>query len=500
MQTARVLEGVLPTRDPREIYKDSIAAPERRTFYSKYPVGITWERIVDVMLRDLILSDKPDEEKIFALQETFLYSIDQDHDRTKQLTLECWLNHFKKKGSSLEQASKGLSESKFYDSRKIIHHQGKPYSLDFFSKLNLAQDMIQYAHQPGTSFNVLEVGGGYGQLARVLKELVPSMKYVCVDLPETLYFAYVFLKLNFPSKKIAWPSSAAEARKTLDEGDFDFCLVPCFFAEALAGTRFTFSAAVNKSSFGEMTKKASAFYIDLIQNQLKVDTIFFQNRFMNSVDPYIQPYRLNENQWYNNVGPQWDVVTWELEPEFTRFAYNEILHQREVYLIAKKAKGPHQAEPVDDILNAVWYKNFTIMPFGRHCKLLADDFSKGGTLERLVNSVRLKPTEKNLDALVKYIYLLEGKFPFEERFFYAAMYREITGRKHMLASWNPLRRYRIGTSLLRYTGVIFFINTRIGGTLVTALRGAKVKSRWTYTFVTKLFFNEQPEQSVKDAQ
>jgi hypothetical protein len=45
---------------------------------------------------------------------------------------------------------------------------------------------------------IVEVGGGYGRLARILHLLDPSRCYVMVDLPETLMFAYAFIRGNFP--------------------------------------------------------------------------------------------------------------------------------------------------------------------------------------------------------------------------------------------------------------------------------------------------------------
>ena len=41
--------------------------------------------------------------------------------------------------------------------------------------------------------NVLEIGAGYGGLARIFKLMAPNVRYTIVDLPESLFFAQVFL-------------------------------------------------------------------------------------------------------------------------------------------------------------------------------------------------------------------------------------------------------------------------------------------------------------------
>jgi putative sugar O-methyltransferase len=478
--------------DPVKFYSDSINHPSAKSFFAKYPIGVSWSLTIDVILRNLIFARMSPAEKIIALQKTYLYSIDQDDQFSKDLTLDCWVDLFKRRGYDLAQAPKELQESRYYDSKKLVSYEGRQYSLDFFSKLNLALDLQKHAFAGQERPTLLEVGGGYGQLARVQKMLQPNLRYVVFDLAETLYFSYIFLRLNFPNARIAWPTSPEEAQAELDRGDFDFCLIPCFFSENLTNTKLPFSAAVNKSSFGEMNNQSTEFYINLIQNKLNVATFFSLNRYLNAVDPDIQSYRFKENQWYNYLNNRWEIVQWEVEPDFTRFPYNEILHHRELYLIAKKSASPLEPQPLTDIYQQVWLKNFTLVPFARHSKVLVDDFKKGSVVERLANAIRLSPDEQNVDAMIKFVYLLEGKFPFEERFYYTDLYKKITGRKHHLSKPNPLLKYRIGKFFLTISGFKLVLNNPwLSHMILQGLGAIGINVKTTYDVLKRLLFNEK---------
>ena len=45
--------------------------------------------------------------------------------------------------------------------------------------------------------SVIELGGGFGNLARLVQELAPHTTYIDIDYPETLAVAHVNLRLNF---------------------------------------------------------------------------------------------------------------------------------------------------------------------------------------------------------------------------------------------------------------------------------------------------------------
>ena len=98
---------------------------------------------------------------------------------------------------------------------------------------------------------------------------------------------------------------------------------------------------------------------------------------------------------------------------------------------------------IEDIFFHYWYRKFDTQPnyHSKYNHSICIDTGKNGILARLVNSVRVNPNFKNLDALIKYIYTLEGKFPFEERYYYMDLYKKITGKMHPLTKKHYHRFY-----------------------------------------------------------
>ncbi len=149
------------------------------------------------------------------------------------------------------------------------------------------------------------------------------------------------------------------------------------------------------------------------------------------------------------------------------------------------------AQPIGDILCQKWYACFTKIPFARHSNIIAVDLGKEGVLERLVNSVRVSPTKPGLDALIKYIFLLEGKFPIEERFYYTKLYKKLFHKRHFLAAANPLRVYTLAKRILALFGAGFFLRRpQLIAWSVQMLRAVGINPAGIYHFLKKHLFNE----------
>ncbi|GEM_PF-1683764 len=440
----------------KEFLETSNNSSEKISFYKKYPLGFIWESNIKSTLTRVIENTDSAEDKLFQIQDTVLYSIDANNEKDKELTFNCWNEYFKKdKNIVLSELADNIQESEFYNKDKIFQCNNRRYSLDFFKKLNIAFNVREIA--PNPSLRVLEVGAGFGQVGRILKLIAPSMQYVIIDIPETLYLAYLFLRLNFPAKKILWVYSREILKsnlQTIQCGEIEFVLIPCCFADYLVELGLEYDVAVNTSSFGEMKNESSGYYIDLIQKRLNIKNIVFLNRFLNPFDPDIEMYRLDENGWYMNLDEGWSLIKWEIEPEFTRFPYNEVLHNRELFVVAKRdiPKANYQ-DNLDDIYQQKWYKNFILYPHERYADFLRVDLDMGSVIQRLIHAVKKKITEKNCDALIKYIYLLEGKYAYEERFYFTKKYRELTGRKHFIDG-NPRGGTRFIKSILKSIGLL----------------------------------------------
>jgi len=220
-----------------------------------------------------------------------------------------------------------------------------------------------------------------------------------------------------------------------------------------------------------MHNESSRFYIKTIEEKCKVEYIFSHNRFMTPFKKYISPHRLHENGGSNQFGKCWKVLHWEVDPEFTRFPYNEDFLPRALHLIAEINTKPIDSVleeieiKVEDLSHHFWYRNFTYLPNDSkvwHSLFLDGD--KDSILGTLWDIVRINPNEKSLDMIIKYIYLLEGKYPIEDRYFYMDLYKEITKKKHPIDKEIVKSKVIIGmSSILKVFGIYSFLmkNERI---------------------------------------
>ncbi len=80
--------------------------------------------------------------------------------------------------------------------------------------------------------SALEIGGGYGAVARCMKMLHPKARYTIVDLPTSLFFAECFLRLNGIDDVEFVPVQ----RVNQVEGQFDIALNTWSMQEMNAGT------------------------------------------------------------------------------------------------------------------------------------------------------------------------------------------------------------------------------------------------------------------------
>jgi hypothetical protein len=97
---------------------------------------------------------------------------------------------------------------------------------------------------------VIEIGAGWGGFAYQLRTLCPRVRYIIVDLPQSLLFSGTYLKTVFPRASMRLATEPVAAPGTAETND-DFILIPHFF---LADSELPRpDLAVNVASFQEMT-------------------------------------------------------------------------------------------------------------------------------------------------------------------------------------------------------------------------------------------------------
>ena len=158
--------------------------------------------------------------------------------------------HFPETAGSLLQE---LGDSSYSRVETLIRHNKIYLSNVSLYHLSIVLTCMQYSEVN----RVVELGGGYGGLARLflLNSLKPVEKYYVIDLPESLFFCEVFLRANFPDKIIAYITDGGQ--RPNDEADIVLC--PVHHLNSLDG--MPFDLLINTGSLGEMPDEYVDFYM-----------------------------------------------------------------------------------------------------------------------------------------------------------------------------------------------------------------------------------------------
>ncbi len=119
---------------------------------------------------------------------------------------------------------------------------------------------------------IVEIGSGNGRMARLMRVLDPARKYVLVDLPESLFFAYAFLRGNFPDARMHIVSPG-ETVTDLENFDFVFCPVQLVSNLQISNV----DLAINTYSFAEMTQGCVDFLLGVVERNLKPKFLYSLN-------------------------------------------------------------------------------------------------------------------------------------------------------------------------------------------------------------------------------
>ena len=116
---------------------------------------------------------------------------------------------------------------------------------------------------------ILDLGGGYGGLARTLKYHYPQSTIIIIELPELCLLSNYFLKNCFPNSKIANISDFDMSKKisTQDLRSYDFVILPPPMFSLIENDIIDLS--INTTSLGEMTEEMQKYYTYNIERSSK---------------------------------------------------------------------------------------------------------------------------------------------------------------------------------------------------------------------------------------
>jgi len=284
-------------------------------------------------------------------------------------------------------------------------------------------------HKGGDKQNILELGGGNGQFHRILRDWSilkdASIRYFDIDIPESLYCAYVCIRHWHPELKVLWVTS--ETKKE-DIQAYDVVLVPHHFAEVLEFGRYQWF--VNTASLGEMPNETIRKWIDFIEDKVVVEKVFCFNRFLNTVSRKEVErargewghQRTKENEASVAFAPSWNVLEWEVEPDFSRCPYEDTRIARYLMLVLESGeKGRIANYNLEKIKMEDWWRYRAVESVSTYrSNQLVNDMTMSGTLFQLWEANRVHPSRDTAHMMITYLgHLLRSDgLAFEEEFFY----------------------------------------------------------------------------------
>jgi hypothetical protein len=372
-------------------------------------------------------------------QQTFMFSVNVEAP-IKARAVDWLLAEQCSRGVDIFSLPPEIQESEFSYPGNNVDRQGRRLTPDFIRTVNVALQIVRYFKPNHRGFDILELGGGLGHLARTMKLLGHAGSHVIMDLPETLVFSFCFLSLSFPQARMLLVEDEESAR-AIAAGGFDFAFVPALFADAVCERKY--DLFLNTASLGEMPNKTIRYWMDFVQNSIDVRYIYTLNRYLNTIDPTLHSWRWEENECSLHYDGRWDILQWELEPRFTRCPYVDTLIARYVEIAAARLKSidesacaAHAAELLRMVQDEDWYsvkRDSAIMTRGD--RILAHDLSTDGTLFKLWNVLRLHPTADAVETLLRYLDTLLAR---EDRVFEEQRYYEDLLFELFVPEQNPL--------------------------------------------------------------
>ena len=438
--------------DARKLLADADSRPEVAEYEQHLPLSRIWADDNRRVKRELVSRCKNSIEAVETLQAYWFQQVPPPDEA--RLAVEWYAHTLKNAGIDHTKLPEFCQESDFCPEDTVVRLEGRKYRPDFFRHLGT---MLRFrvATQNVPLRRILELGAGTGNLARLFRSYYPGIRYVIVDLPDTLVFSHMYLRLNFPELTWRWLSSAEKLSEAdADASDVIFC--PVGFEDAL--TELPFDLFVNTASMGEMRANAVHYWFDYIQQKISPRYWLTANRYLNTCNPAEHMWRIEENTSALRFDTRWDILDWELEAPFMRCPYVN-KHARHLLIVAKRvAEGDKDSlhkRSIDLMKQAQagsWNKPPLVMSYQDN--VLVSDMTMSGILFRLWESLRLDERTDNLTLMLDYLdTLIHGADKFFEEM---PQYQEKLRQKGGPSRPKPgLRPPIFITSVGRYNVVLY---------------------------------------------
>lgn len=403
-------------------------------FYDNYEVGKIWKDNISYHLFHVLTNFDSARDTIQYLNDKAFFDMNCS-DPYLSPAIDWKIDFLKnRQGMDIDTLDARFQESDLVMDEVCQSRNGRRISHDFLWRISCYNSMTEHIKMPDKHFNILELGSGFGCYARMNKLFNADNTYFLVDLPESLYFAEVFIREEFPDARIKY-LTATDRSEDLTTYDFVF-LCPAFIEVVKDLDIFLM---INQNSLGEMTNSCMTFWMDQIEHVIQPEYFYSLNRFLNNIAGEFLPIRKKSNACSCIFQPGWEIVDWQVDPDYERSPYFATLFTRNLHAIlkTKQASRAPQTGLMDDDLEKLRLQDWNTQPgwinyqlfngldsypplMSRGKRELNTDFSMNGTLFKLWNHARLNPKDREANYLMaKYLLYLGGQYePFEEFFYY----------------------------------------------------------------------------------
>jgi putative sugar O-methyltransferase len=199
----------------------------------------------------------------------------------------------------------GIGDSAFSHPSTLEWYRGRLVSNVHYFHLRYLLFGLTHAGRPDV---VCEIGGGYGASARLWmdNQVHTPKQYIICDFPESLFFAEIFLRANFPEIDLLY----VDGSEPLDPNRISApSLVLCPIDKVGALSSLYIDLVINAASLQEMTEDWVDFWMDWLRDQ--------NCRFFYSLNYFNYPLDdMNEgaNSWSPRLSDDWVVRSQRFNP------------------------------------------------------------------------------------------------------------------------------------------------------------------------------------------
>jgi SAM-dependent methyltransferase len=283
-----------------------------------YRISTQWGRRLDLAMR-VALALRDPRHIAYASMAMFDVGIHVlDDGEAEALAERCRTTYYR-----LHPELRGIGDSPLARNGTTVMVEGVPYSTKTEQGFAFYHEIFTALPEHERTDVIVEIGSGFGRLARIVRMAGRSKCFVLADLPESLLFAFAFLRVNLPEARTHVISSTAD----IDPGmasryDFIFCPI-----QLLAQLRLDkVDLVINTYSLGEVTQVCADHLIRCIDDVIEPRFLYSLNYMFTDKSIHLDTGGLDgeANEVVLKLKPQWEMLRFDLTPSIGDLGYRVV--------------------------------------------------------------------------------------------------------------------------------------------------------------------------------